>query len=130
MATTHDEEAAPELVDLLVIGRELMDQARAGNSGRASRTLIPARDRSLRHVLLALVAGSALGEHRAPPAASLQVLVGAAHLRWGQHELEVLAGGWTAIPPMTHDLVADQDTIALLTVASDPRDVGTDDQDG
>lgn len=126
MATTRDDDvdAGPELVDLLVTGRELMDLARTGNSGRATRTLTPAAGRPLRHVLLALVAGATPGEHQAPAAASLQVLVGAVHLRWDHHELEVLAGGWAAIPPRAHDLVADQDTIALLTLLGDAPEDG------
>ena len=48
---------------------------------------------------------------------SATLLRGSATLRWGGTSLTVPAGHWAVIPEEQHGLHADEDTLALLTVA-------------
>ena len=96
--------------------RDLLSQAADGN-GRAARTLTPGAGAPLKQTLLALTAGTDLGDHAAPGSATIQVLEGRATLRWADTTLTVPAGHWAVIPEEQHGLHADQDTVALLTVA-------------
>lgn len=100
------------------IAAELLDEARAASARRAARTLTPGRDAALSQTVLALLAGTALGEHPAPGLATLQVLTGRGELIAGDEHLEVRAGQWTAIPDRPHSLRADEDLVVLLTVSA------------
>jgi quercetin dioxygenase-like cupin family protein len=66
---------------------------------------------------MALTAGTGLGEHAAPPAATFHVLSGRARLLAGERTWEVGAGQLVPIPPERHSVETDEDTIILLTVA-------------
>lgn len=106
------------VTDLNHLAETLLTEARDASNGVVSRAIVHG-DRQ-RAVLMALRAGAALGEHNAPPAATLQVLSGRATLHAGGGETRLEAGQLAEIPPMRHDLSAQEDTVAILTVAIDP----------
>ncbi len=94
-------------------------QAAAGTSaGRSAVTVYGGQAHDLRQTMIAMTAGTVLGEHEAPGEATLQVLEGRVTLRAGEEEWGLGAGDLLAIPPRRHDLVADQDAVVLLTVAT------------
>jgi quercetin dioxygenase-like cupin family protein len=106
-------------VDLMEAGGSLLAQAREGGNGHASRLLLGgARQRV---VLMALRSGATLSDHESPPAATLQVLQGAARVVAvdGEERL-VEAGRLIAIPSARHGVEALEDSILLLTVALAP----------
>lgn len=108
----------PDRHDLNSLGDELLAQAGDSAHGRAARALVHG-DRQ-RAVLMAFTPGAALGEHDAPPAATLHVLRGRALLKAGDEEWDVAAGQLVPIPQSRHSLeVPDEDTLVLLTVAID-----------
>jgi quercetin dioxygenase-like cupin family protein len=113
-----DDNSTTDRHDLTALGEELLAQAADSPHGRASRAVIHG-DRQ-RAVLMAFKPGSALGEHEAPPAATLQVLRGRALLRAGDREWDLGSGELVPIPQSRHSLeVADEDAVVLLTVAVD-----------
>lgn len=102
--------------DLHALGEELLAQAGESGHGVASRSVVHGERQ--RAVLMAFMSGSALGEHDAPPAATLQVLRGRAVLIAGEQEWELAAGELVPIPQARHRLeVRDEDAVVLLTVA-------------
>ncbi len=111
-------------IDLAGAARELLEQAHGLAAGRAARTLTPGAGAPLKQTLMAIAAGQRLEEHRAPGSATLQVLFGDVTLRTGDDELPLHQGHWAVIPPATHDLRADADTVVLLTVAMPGHDAG------
>lgn len=113
-----DDEVMSERHDLTALGKELLSQAGESAHGRASTAVVHG-DRQ-RAVLMAFTAGGELGEHEAPPAATLQVLSGQAVLRAGDDEWDLSAGELMVIPQSRHSLrVPDGDAVVLLTVAVD-----------
>jgi quercetin dioxygenase-like cupin family protein len=108
MTTVHLQDTAKELLGSLA----------QQPSGRAARTLSPGAHAPLKQTLLALGAGQQLQDHRTPGQASIEVLIGRVRLTVGTDELTLEAGHWAPIPPEVHGMVADVDSVALLTVAS------------
>jgi quercetin dioxygenase-like cupin family protein len=106
-----------EITELSTAGEELLATARESSDGRASRTVVHG-DR-MRSVLMALVNGTGLQEHDAPPAATFQVVSGRARLIAGDRTWEVAAGGVVPIPQERHSVETDEDAVILLTVALD-----------
>lgn len=96
---------------------ELSDDARAGDSGRAARTVHGGAGHALRQTVIALAAGHELAEHESPGEATLQVLRGSVRLVSGTRQWDLGAGDLVAIPPERHSLAASQDSAVLLTVA-------------
>lgn len=99
-------------------GQALLELARNESSGRASTMLVHG-DRQ-RAVLIGLTAGSALSEHEAPPAATLQMVLGRARLYvTGGEEGEWLLeqGDLTPIPQSRHAVDALTDCVLLLTIS-------------
>jgi quercetin dioxygenase-like cupin family protein len=106
------------VTDLSAVGEELLAEARGTTHGTASRAVVHG-DRQ-RAVVMAIRAGHGLAEHNAPPAATLQLVRGAATLRAGDDQVALEPGQLVEIPLRRHDLTATEDTVALLTVAIDP----------
>lgn len=106
--------------DLAAISEELLTEARASSSGRAARTLLGERGQALHQTLVALLAGQGMAEHVNPGQASVQVLIGALTLRYGQESLTGGVGTLLRVPAQDHSVLADQDTVMLLTVAKSP----------
>jgi quercetin dioxygenase-like cupin family protein len=104
-----------EITDLQKAGEELLATAHESTDGRSSRAVVHG-DR-MRAVLMALVNGTGLGEHEAPPAATFQVVSGRARLIAGDQVWEVPAGAVVPIPQERHSVETDEDVVILLTVA-------------
>jgi quercetin dioxygenase-like cupin family protein len=108
----------PRLTDLVptILGR-----ARAAGSGRSAELVI--HDGVLRQTVMALSAGSELGEHAAPPAATLQLLHGRIRvLKRGQLAEELTDGGLLSLTGSRHSVEALEDSVFLLTTVSGPPD--------
>jgi quercetin dioxygenase-like cupin family protein len=103
------------IVSVESLASELLEEARGHQSRRAARTVVSGT--SLRATLIALTEGAELGEHDAPPAAMLQLVVGTARLHTRGQEWVLATGQLVATPPERHGLTALTDTVALLTVA-------------
>ena len=73
----------------------------------------------IRQTLIALLTGEALGEHEAPPEATLQVLSGQVRLTAGEDSWQGRTGDLVIIPDRRHDLLALADSIVLLTTVVD-----------
>lgn len=91
--------------------------ARANAHGRSAHLLL--RQEPLRQTVIALTGGSALDEHNAPPAASLQVLRGSVRLTAGSGDVDLTAGGLHPIPQERHGVLALEDAVVLLTAVND-----------
>ncbi|MCP2254374.1 hypothetical protein LY13_003143 [Prauserella aidingensis] len=105
----------PERTAITDLAHELLGTAREHDSRRAARTVTSGP--SQRATVIALAEGAQLGKHDAPPAATLQVLVGRARLHTADREWSVDAGDLLPVPPERHSLEALTDTAVLLTVA-------------
>lgn len=108
-----------ESVDVLELGRQQLESARTSGRSRAAKALHPGRHHRLRQTLIALLTGEALGEHEAPPEATLQVLSGQVRLTAGEDSWQGRTGDLVIIPDRRHDLLALADSIVLLTTVVD-----------
>lgn len=104
-------------LDISAESDRLLDQARGMSSGRAARTLTPGAHTPLKQTLVALRAGVELDEHQANGPATIQLLRGAATMNSQEGAVQLRAGQWAHIPDAPHNLYADDDTVALITVA-------------
>ena len=114
---TPDHIEPGEITALRALGAQLMAEAQAANSGRASRTVTALP--GLRATLLALAAGHELAEHQAPGAATLTCLHGQATLATNDRQWQLHDDDTVAIPDHRHRLTADTDALVLLTVRLD-----------
>lgn len=100
------------------LGQELLTRAHEASSGRAAATL-NADHRSLKQLVLALRAGSALSEHENPGQATLQLLSGTATVSTTEMTWHGSAGDYLVIPDHKHDLRAVSDAVVMLTFVKD-----------
>jgi quercetin dioxygenase-like cupin family protein len=114
--TEPDVAASP--IDLPSLVTELLEKAATAPARRASRTLAHPVD-GLRQTVIALLAGTDLGEHESPGPASLQVLRGGVRVVAADGTVELTAGTIAPIPDQRHSLHADEDSVVLLSVAVD-----------
>ena len=103
-------------VSLTALAREQLELARAASSGRSSHTVYGGHEHSLRQTLIALTAGSDLGEHESPGEATLHVLHGRVRVTDSQAHWEGSTGDHIVIPQSRHGLHALEDSAVLLTV--------------
>lgn len=96
------------------IGRDLLEAAKAASNGRASRTLHSGA--RLRQTLTALASGTRLHEHQSPGDATLLCLHGRITLRAAERTVTVPEGALVDVPAQRHDVVADDDSVVILTV--------------
>ncbi|WP_166353812.1 cupin domain-containing protein [Phytoactinopolyspora limicola] len=96
------------------VGADQLDVARRSSNGRASKTLHSGT--RLRQTLMALVAGTRLDEHQSPGDATVLCLSGQVTLHASDRSVVVPAGSLVDVPPQRHDLVADEDSLVILTV--------------
>jgi quercetin dioxygenase-like cupin family protein len=75
----------------------------------------------LRQTLVALRGGAELGEHESPGPASLLVIRGRVRLVAGEQTTELGAHQFFPIPDRRHSLLADDDSVVLLSVAVPDR---------
>ena len=111
MDVTH----LPDLVD------ELLAAAREAHSGRAAHTLYGNSAHHLRQTVIALTAGHSLAEHNSPGEATLQVLRGRVALLAGDDRWDGAVGDLAAVPESRHSLLAQDDSVILLTVITGPQ---------
>lgn len=102
--------------NLTDIADQLLRDAEAAATGRASRTLVGGSSAALRQTVIALRGGQELAEHASPGEATLQVLRGSVQLRAGDDGATLGAGDLAPIPDRTHSLHAQEDAAVLLTV--------------
>lgn len=115
--SVNDHAAQHQPADLAGLATELLTQAGSATARRASRTLISGA--AQRATLTALLKDAELGEHFAPPAASLQVISGEVELSVGERRQPIRTGELVAVPRQRHGLHALTDAVILLTVAVD-----------
>lgn len=85
------------------------------NGSPAGRTLVKEPD--LRIVLLALMAGARLEEHRASGPISVQVLEGRVRLRLTDGAIDLAPGELLTLEPgISHDVDSVEDAVILLTI--------------
>lgn len=101
--------------DLSVLTSAHLDRAREADNGRSAELVV--HDGALRQTVIALVAGTALGEHNSPHAASLQVLQGAVQVT-GEHAVDVAAGELHLLTHTRHAVTALEDSVFLLTTVT------------
>ncbi|MFI6446378.1 cupin [Kitasatospora sp. NPDC050543] len=102
--------------DLVQLADEQAAKAAASAHGRSAHLLI--HDGPLRQTVIALTAGTALDEHNAPVAASLQVLRGRVSLTITGRREELSTGQLHPIPQERHGLLAHVDSVVLLTAVT------------
>ena len=105
------------MADLARLAQQHLATARAAEHGRSTELLL--HDGPLRQTVIALVAGAELSEHNAPPAASLQVLLGRVRVS-GQEDadVEAAAGELDLLTHHRHAVTAVEDSVILLTTVT------------
>jgi quercetin dioxygenase-like cupin family protein len=106
-----------EKLSLTALAREHLAAAHTAPSGRSAHTIYGGHEHVLRQTIIALTAGSALGEHDSPGEATLQVIQGRIRLTTTESSWEGALGDHLVIPRLRHGLEAMQDSVVLLTVA-------------
>src|SRR5215207_419887 len=106
-----------QTTSLTDLASQHLQAARTASAGRSAVTVYGGREHDLRQTLIAMTAGTHLGEHEAPGEATLQVLDGEVTLHAGDQAHGLRAGEHGLIPHQRHDLVARTDAVVLLTVA-------------
>ena len=108
-----------ESVSLSQLADEQLEAARTSRAGRAALTVHGGHDHQLRQTLMALVAGTDMGEHNSPGQATLQVLRGRVRVSTAAESWEGGPGDLLMIPAERHGLHAQDDAVVLLTVLAD-----------
>ncbi|MBW4718682.1 hypothetical protein [Saccharothrix obliqua] len=107
--------AHPDVAEIGALSVELLDEARAHDARRAARTLVTGvRQRA---TLIALAGGAELGEHDAPPAATLYIITGQVRLHTHDAEWLLNRNHLMPVPRLRHGITALTDSVVLLTVA-------------
>ena len=107
-----------QTTSLTALARQQLDTARSASSGRSAVTVYGGREHDLRQTLIAMTAGTVLGEHESPGEATLQVIEGRVRLHASDDHWEAGVGDHLVIPAQRHDLAAVADSVVLLTVAT------------
>lgn len=103
--------------DVGALAQEHLAKAAAAEHGRSAHLFL--HEGPLRQSLIALTSGSALDEHNAPLAASIQVLVGSVRITAASGDIDVSAGQVQVIPQERHGLTALEDAAVLLTAVTE-----------
>ncbi len=101
---------------LTALVRHHLATASSATSGRSSHTIYGGHERALSQTLIALRAGSSLGEHENPGDATVQVLHGRVTLVAGSDKWNGSPGDLMFVPNSRHALDAVEDSVVLLTV--------------
>jgi quercetin dioxygenase-like cupin family protein len=94
----------------------LLERAAKAGGGHTAETVVGGHELALRQTMVAMVEGSALGEHESPEQATVYVLRGRVRMRAGGDTWEGRSGDLLVVPKMRHDLEALEDSAVLLTV--------------
>ena len=103
-------------LSLDALAREHLERARGSSAGRSAETVHGGHERTLRKTLVALTAGTSLGDHENPGEATVIVLSGRVRLGAAGDSWEGRRGDLLIIPPARHDLQAIEDAVVLLSV--------------
>lgn len=106
-----------DIASIHTLADDQLTLAQQAESGRSSVTVYGRSGARLRQTLIALDADRVLGEHQSPGDASVYCLRGKVRIRTNDTEVELGAGDLVAVPAQRHDLVADEPSIVLLSVA-------------
>ncbi|MEV7468638.1 cupin [Streptomyces kronopolitis] len=106
--------------DLSALARQQLDDARASAHGRSGHLFL--HDGPLRQSVIALIAGTVLDEHNAPPAASLQVLHGRVRVTGPGGGQELTVGQVAMTPRERNGLMALDDAAVLFTAVTEIPD--------
>lgn len=101
--------------DLTQLASRHLAEARASEHGRSAERIL--HDGHLRQSIIALRAGTELGEHNSPPAGTIHVLEGAVRVT-GLDEAEVSAGELELLTHRRHAVTALEDSVFLLTTVT------------
>lgn len=104
------------MTNIAQLAQEHLETARQSQHGR-SAVLID-QDGPLRQTIIALRAGSELGEHNAPVAASVYVLEGAVSIIMGGEKASINEGELTMLTHHRHSVEANEDSVFLLTAVT------------
>jgi len=107
-------------LSLEALARQQLAGAKSASSGRSARTVFGGHEHVLRQTLIALTAGTALSEHDNPGDATILVLSGRVRLTAGAVDWEGREGDFLLVPSARHSLLAVEDAVILLSVASNP----------
>ena len=103
-----------DLVDLVDVH---LTRAQASDESRSSELV--ARDGVLRQTIVALRAGTRLGAHNSPPAASIPVLEGRVRIELeGSVQGEFCRGELWVLTHQRHSVLALEDSVFLLTTVT------------
>jgi quercetin dioxygenase-like cupin family protein len=104
------------MIDIAELAGRHLTAARADPHGRSAEVV--AHDGELRQSVIALTAGSGLGEHNAPNAATLHVLLGRVRVDSPDGEVEAGAGQLWVLTHERHSVHALEDSAFLLTTVT------------
>lgn len=102
------------MTTLLSLGDEQLQRAREASNGRSATTVH--HGNRLRQTLMAMTAGTRLGEHQSPGDATVLCLRGGVVINLGGRSIDVPEGALVDVPAQRHDLVANEDSLVVLTV--------------
>lgn len=103
------------MTNLIELAAAHLAAARASDNGRSAKLIV--HDGVLRQSVIALVAGTELGEHDSPPAASLYVLEGRVRVT-GFDEPVLETGEISVLTHKRHAVLALHDSVFLLTTVT------------
>ena len=101
------------MIDIAELADHHLGAARADQHGRSAG--IVAHDGELRQTVIALTAGSSLGEHNAPNAATLQVWSGRVRVESPEGAIEASTGHLWVLTHERHSVHAVEDSVFILT---------------
>jgi quercetin dioxygenase-like cupin family protein len=101
------------MIDIAELAEQHLDAARTDAHGRSAGVV--AHDGELRQSVIALIAGSSLGEHNSPHAATLQVWRGRVRVESPGGDVEASAGHLWVLTHERHSVHAVEDSVVLLT---------------
>lgn len=104
-------------LSLEALSRQHLERAAASSNGRSSQTVHGGHEHVLRQTLIALRAGSTLGEHENPGESTVLVLRGRIRLVADDASWDGMTGDLIIVPESRHSLEAVEDAVFLLTVA-------------
>lgn len=104
------------MIDLTILADMHLDRARSDPHGRSAELV--AHDGELRQTVIALTAGSRLGEHNSPAAATLHVLRGRVRVESDEVQAQPAAGQLWVLTHERHAVVALEDSVFLLTTVT------------
>lgn len=108
---------------LTALAREQLEIARSVPSGRSAHSVHGSHEHVLHQTLIALTAGSSLGEHANPGEATVHVLQGRVRLEAGDDSWGGAPGHLIIVPQRRHSLEAVEDSVVLLTTVNTPKGV-------